>query len=232
MGEADPVKRVLRLREIDPVLVGDVAVHAQVEVVDRVVAQLAARGADGGRQRRGQVQEVDQRQRVDETGERYFAQTFDDSHFFAQVDAANGAARVDFRRVQPRAQSIRQYLDAAPDGVAELRVVAEELLLVGERPVEDLGRGRAGHEAALPLRRQPRQRQPPELLVVREHEMTADALAELLEAPLPKRRVRYLAWAMERLQEADHAIVDDAVRQPVRVGLEWIAGIDAVRVDP
>ena len=149
----------------------------------------------------------------------------------AQVHALRRRAQAHRARLQTRGQGVGQGLAAAAPGIVEDRVVAEALGLVEKGPGQDLaGLGRR-HEPPLPVRGEPLQRHAPELAVVGEHEMPADAGAEAPQAPgreagpLPERTAR----AVDVLQEPGEAVGAHVLRQAVGVGLERVARAAALQ---
>src|SRR5439155_884723 len=126
-----------------------------------------------------------------------------------------------------------QHADPALRRIEEGRVVAKGLVLDPQRAVDHVLEVRLGHQPGHPIRRQLVQRDLPELLVERHHEVLGDARAHVVQDPglegaiLRPGRRRF----RERGDEAQQALADDFRREPVGVDLEWVLRVGPVRVD-
>src|SRR5262249_46376881 len=127
-------------------------------------------------------------------------------------------------------KAARQRADAEAR-IEEPNVIPELSIVQADGASNHVLELRKRDEAGAPIRGDLRGRHTPEARVVRNHEMAADALAEVKAAELREVVRRRFVAREVRLEKAVQTLVRDRWRKSERVRLEWVARVDAIRPD-
>src|SRR6185369_4842802 len=225
---ADAIKWVLFFGHVRPVKVltgGPTQGH--IQIIQVRAAQLGCglsyrvrnfvEQLDQARQRNAAEQDVERNLLVVE--QQATRRQFDPSRALAEFDARH-----------PARHAQRQLPDAQAR-IDEVRVVAELAVIQPDGTRDHVLQARQRHEALTPVTGDFTRVHAPQAGIVRDHEVPADALTEVIEAKLFEIRRHESVPGKVRCQEPLHAIVGDLRRKPEGVRLERVTSVDAVRPD-